>query len=667
MSERRDKSNKKFMLLSAIGIFMVVDHHTFTAFNILGDFLPYNSFFMPMFVFISGYFNKVDGSTNLWTYLLKKIKTLLIPYIGLSLTVFGLQQMINWIKLGSEMDVLPEGYLSYVLRRVVTTGSFGAIAEPMWFVIALFSTLMLYAVLKKLLCKLKLWNSYVMLVLFIGLHLVVIHFAKNVPFESYESWLVPLKCLFFFPFLELGVLYREHLEKRHSAMSGSSKIVLLFLLLVVNAIRTSYLPAPYDIAFDSIDVLGGFTSPYIVTPLVSSLIGILFWLTAAELVGKPVYESRFVNFMSCNTFWIMGLHITFYNILNCVLMGIDKSIVKLPGFEAEAFKETEWYFWQTNGNMKILYVMVGVLGPLGLKWAYDKLGALVSEKVKSIGSGAEQKTKVLVALTKPVIAVIFLAVLGTVVAVTSPKANDEAYTPELSGETDDDEYPYDDEEDPYDEPGDDDEDPYDEPGDDDEDPDNGTGEQDPTGQTGDNGQDPTGQTGDNKQEQGGKTGDSGKAKDDNKSIPKDAYPVQAYLDLAYTYGGTDDDYLANPVAVNRNGSYTVTVKRKDDAETMRAFDGLNYMGIRLLDDDQSDLNITKVSITNIKVVCDGVELRVNVSGTAPYEDGLILTFFECYDKEKYGDRKSLSGVETYDFSGKDEIKVTFSIKGAKAK
>ena len=80
MSEKRDKSNKKFMLLSAIGIFMVVDHHTFTAFNILGDFLPYNSFFMPMFVFISGYFNKVNGSTNLWTYFVKKVKTLLVPY-----------------------------------------------------------------------------------------------------------------------------------------------------------------------------------------------------------------------------------------------------------------------------------------------------------------------------------------------------------------------------------------------------------------------------------------------------------------------------------------------------------------------------------------------------------------------------------------------------------
>lgn len=30
MSEQRTKSNKKFMLLSAIGIFMVVDSHTFT-------------------------------------------------------------------------------------------------------------------------------------------------------------------------------------------------------------------------------------------------------------------------------------------------------------------------------------------------------------------------------------------------------------------------------------------------------------------------------------------------------------------------------------------------------------------------------------------------------------------------------------------------------------
>ena len=142
MSERRDKSNKKFMLLSAIGIFMVVDHHTFTAFNFFGNVLPYDSFYMPMFVLISGYFNKVDSETNLWNYFVKKLKTLLVPYAGISLAAFAIQQLINRIKLGSGMASLPSGYLSYVFKRIVTIGAYGEIVEPMWFVITLFVTLM---------------------------------------------------------------------------------------------------------------------------------------------------------------------------------------------------------------------------------------------------------------------------------------------------------------------------------------------------------------------------------------------------------------------------------------------------------------------------------------------------------------------------------------------
>ena len=84
-AERRSKSNKKFMLLSAIGILMVVDHHTWTTFHFFGDFIPYNSFFMPMFVFISGYFNKVDSSTKMWPYFIKKVRSLLVPFTGISL------------------------------------------------------------------------------------------------------------------------------------------------------------------------------------------------------------------------------------------------------------------------------------------------------------------------------------------------------------------------------------------------------------------------------------------------------------------------------------------------------------------------------------------------------------------------------------------------------
>ena len=384
MAEQRNKTNKKFMVLSALGIFMVVDHHTFTALNLFGDFIPYNSFFMPMFVFISGYFNRIDGSSKLGAYTLKKLKTLLLPYAGISVAVFVLEWLIDWFKTG-EMPSYPSGYLMYVLEKVITVGSPFIVAEPMWFVITLFALLMVYAIIKKLLCKI--WNSYVMLGIFCGLHILAVYLAKTVDPESLSWFLLPLKVLFFLPFIELGIIYRDHLEKKHEGLPGGAKIALLFGLLLINMIRTLYLPNAYDVAFDGINGLSGFTSPYVVTPIVSSVVGILFWLTLTDLTGKPFYESRFVNYMSCNTFWIMGFHFLFFNVLNCILMLISEYITELPYFNVEVFKESVFYFWEISNNVKIIYVIAGILGPLGIKRFYD----LITSPLKKTAGGNKTK------------------------------------------------------------------------------------------------------------------------------------------------------------------------------------------------------------------------------------------------------------------------------------
>ncbi|MBO4864873.1 MAG: acyltransferase [Eubacterium sp.] len=364
-----NKTNKKFMLLSAIGIFMVVDHHTFTAINLFGDYIPYNSFFMPMFVFISGYFNNVDSDTKMGSYTLKKVKSLLIPYLGIAFAVFIFQQLINWFKLG-EIEPLPSGYLLYMLERVVTSGSPFALVTPMWFVITLFATLMIYALLKKFLYKI--WNSYVMFGVFTVLQLLAVYLAKNVSAEALHWFLLLMKVMFFLPFLELGKIYRDHLEKRHAGLSGGWKVGLMAALFFINMIRTMYLPAAYDVAFDTIDELSGFTSPFIVTPMVSSIVGIFFWLTFVDIIGNALYESRFINFMSNNTFWIMGFHILFFNILNCILLLVDR-LLGLPYFDAEAFRESEWYMWEISPNIKLAYVLIGILGPLGFRWLFGKV------------------------------------------------------------------------------------------------------------------------------------------------------------------------------------------------------------------------------------------------------------------------------------------------------
>ena len=358
------------MVLSAIGILMVVDHHTFTAINILGDYIPYNSFFMPMFVFISGYFNTVGTDTKLWEYTRKKLKNLLLPYLIISLLVFGFQWLIDLFKTG-EAGSYPSGYLSYMLERVVTSGAPYALVSPMWFVITLFAVLMIYALLKKLTGRF--WNSYVMFAIFLALHLAAVYLAKNVDPDRLRWFLVPLKVMFFLPFLELGIIYRDKLEKKHTEMSGGCKLLLLTGLLVINMIRTVCLPYAYDVAFDSLDELAGFTSPYIVTPVVSSIVGILFWLTAVDLIGKPFYESRFVNYLSNNTFWVMGMHIMFFNVFNCILLAITRYIVSLPYFDADAFVESEFYYWEISPNIKLAYVIIGILGPLAIKLIYDKI------------------------------------------------------------------------------------------------------------------------------------------------------------------------------------------------------------------------------------------------------------------------------------------------------
>ncbi|WP_028518804.1 acyltransferase family protein [Ruminococcus flavefaciens] len=356
------KENKKFMVLSAIGILMVVDSHTWGTFDIFANFFPFNSFFMPMFVFTSGYFNRVNNETNLWKYTLKKFKTLLIPFWVVSALAIVIEWLILCYKSGSVEPFLFE-YRAKAFLNTFTSGEITTIALPMWFAPMLFAVQVVYAILKKFLYKI--WNSKIFLVLFTACHIFTVWYAKG--HELPEALLLPLKVLFFLVFIEMGIIYRDVLEEK---LKKVNHLLLLAGLLMVNMIRIMILPNEYDLAFDSLGTLDQFTSPYAVTPLISSIVGILFWLEVVDLIGKPFYNSKIVNSISENTFYIMSFHIIFFNLLNCVLFTINK-FTEVRYFDVEAFQESNWYRWEYVPQFRYVYFLVGVLGPVGLLKLYN--------------------------------------------------------------------------------------------------------------------------------------------------------------------------------------------------------------------------------------------------------------------------------------------------------
>lgn len=363
MANKR-KTNKKFMCLSALGIIMVVDAHCWGSLMLFTSFIPYNSFFMPMFVFISGYFNKVDRNTSLWEYIKRKSKTLLLPYFCISLIALFIEWLFECMKLESVSPFTLQRLVHSILR-VTVSGEISGIASPLWFVPSLFAVQVVYAFLKKFFYTR--WNSRIVIIVLCIINVFVVWYAKTGGVNNYN--MVFLKVLFFLPFIEMGILYRDELENE---LKKKNHLLLLLILLLINMVRIMIMPKPYDIAFDYLSILNGFSSPYPTTPLISSVIGILFWLEMVDLFGPSVYENRVVNYISENTFFIMGFHLIFFNLLNLVLFYINK-IHPLPGFDVASFQSSTWYRWEHYVQFRLVYFAVGLLGSLALKQLYDRL------------------------------------------------------------------------------------------------------------------------------------------------------------------------------------------------------------------------------------------------------------------------------------------------------
>jgi hypothetical protein len=281
-------------------------------------------------------------------------------------------------------------------------------------------------------------------------------------------------------------------------------------------------------------------------------------------------------------------------------MAISLHIVELPYFDVEFFKGSEWYFWEISSNIKVLYVLAGVLGPLAFKWIFEKISGPVK---KSFSSLPEKSKRILSIVWYVIVGVLIVWLL--VVLIKSKIDAAEPVTPDEYEIADND-----------------------------------------FQSISEDGEQPII---DNKQDD--KTDET--ILSDSNSIP--AY---ALVDLIYEQNGEQQDYYTELEQVYHDGTYTLTIKRSDDSELPAVFNGLSYMAIKLLGqlgDDRADIDISNTEIKDISVICDGVTVTVIDNGTVSLNDTDRCIYFDCYTSE--------DKTETFDFKNANDIVVSYTLSG----
>ena len=345
----KEKTNKQFMILSALAIVFVVDAHAWSPLAIFTQFFPYNSFFMPMFVFISGYFFNEKHLEKPLNYCKKKIIKLLVPYC-LIMTMFF--------------------YLMWIVTSITPISYRTQITMPSWFVPALFGVNISWFLLRYLFKKW--WNEYVATVFLCIIGTVCVYLSKQGLNKT--DWLPVLKVGFLMQFYQIGVLYRNKIQRYFEKIPT---IIVIILTISINTML-QYITMN-RIYFNNIHTMSGFLTDIYVLPLITSITGISFWLSISKKLEPVLGENRLVNYISNHTYTIMMFHMSFFVIYNFVISRIP---FVAKDFNFDTFYISVWYHYKPIYQFRVFYTFVGVFGPLGLHYLYEKIARYVKELLK---------------------------------------------------------------------------------------------------------------------------------------------------------------------------------------------------------------------------------------------------------------------------------------------
>lgn len=341
--------NSKMNILKALGIILVVVGHTN---GLVFPWFPPYSFHMPLFIFVSGYFYKTKYETGIKDFTVKKAKDLLIPYFKWNFIYGGfifVLQFINLVEFGSPFN------LYNLFIEPWKSGHQYLFNIAGWFVLMLFVIQVVYIGSRKLLTR-YIRNEYALMGFYLLVGIVGTYLASHPVFNQYyyvNRMLVGL------PFFQLGYLYKEKLEKidRFNSITFTGLIVYQALIIFIYK-------------YISMAMVWGNFGGHILLPFLSSISGIWLVMHLADLIDTKLKNDRLLNYIGQNTWTIMLHHLFIFWLINLGFYGAFK-LGWITGFDVNLFK-TDIYYKFASTDAYFIYVILGVLIPVGLKYVTER-------------------------------------------------------------------------------------------------------------------------------------------------------------------------------------------------------------------------------------------------------------------------------------------------------
>ena len=359
----KEKSNKKMMILSFLGIiFVVLGHTTGNQTYFFGNLFPFYSFHMPLFVFISGYFYKQTNETNTKKYIFAQFKKLVIPYFIWNI-IYGIILLViksfNLVSFGDGFD-----WYSLFVRPWVDGHQFH-LNLAAWFILALFLVKVIYVVFRKIITKFRVYNDYIWLIIFLVICIMTIKCSKGAD----NAMLPLLRTGFFLFFYQLGVVYRKI----------ENKIRIKTIIKLLGIVLIQFIILKLDSSFSATIVFMNFKSKYAITAIIASLTGIMFWTIISGILEPALKDNKIVNYISNHTKEIMFHHIFWIFAINTII-NILVVPLGLSGFNNSIYRITVYYYYTAGvSQVPIIYAFFCVGIPITLHYVYEKC----FEKIKN--------------------------------------------------------------------------------------------------------------------------------------------------------------------------------------------------------------------------------------------------------------------------------------------